>query len=146
MSKHRRAAKVDDNQGEIVDALRKIPGVTVQTGMDDLLVGYNQKNYWFEVKQTPKSTVKPSQYTILKEWNGHYMFAFTVDDILEDIGVKPRTYERIVFTSVWHALIQDDQTPAKANKWAERAVTRYKQGQMESVQQLIVDMIEEGKR
>lgn len=41
MSKHRYAASVDKNQPEIVKALRKIPGVTVQVGMDDILIGRN---------------------------------------------------------------------------------------------------------
>jgi len=141
-----RVPSTDHNQLEIVKALRAISGVTVQTEMDDLLVGYKGKNYWFEIKQEPRSTVKQSQYKILKEWKGHYLFAFSVDDILEDIGITQRTIPRTIFNSVWHALIADGQTPAKANKWADRTVVRYKQNQFESVEQLVVDMISEGKR
>jgi len=145
LARHQYAKKQDENETPIVNALQAIPGVTVKTGCDDIWVGYKGKNYWYEIKVSGKSNVQQTQRDILSDWKGHYMVVFSVDDILEDIGVKPRTYERIVFTSVWHALIQDDQTPAKANKWAERAMVRYKQGQYDSPQQLIVDMIEEGK-
>lgn len=41
MSKHRYSPRSDANQPEIVKALRKIPGVTVQVGMDDILIGRN---------------------------------------------------------------------------------------------------------
>lgn len=140
------AKRIDENQPGIVEALEKIPGLSVALDMDDIIVGYKGKNYWYEIKQTPKSVVKDSQRTIMARWKGHYLFAFTVDDILEDIGITQRTPTRTIFNAIWHALIRDGQTPAKASKWADRAVTRYKQGQMESVQQLIVDMIQEGKR
>lgn len=59
----RRAAKVDDNQREIVDALRK-RGCFVQslapigTGCSDLLVGRNGKWLLMEVKDGSKT---PSQ-------------------------------------------------------------------------------------
>ena len=55
----RRAAKVDDNQAEVVAALRKA-GATVQTlhtighGCPDLLVGYRQTNLLMEVKDGAK--------------------------------------------------------------------------------------------
>lgn len=135
----------DKNQLEIVKALRKIPGVTVRTEMDDLLVGYKKRNYWFELKESPKSNVQPSQYKLLKEWTGAYAFAFTVDDILEDIGITKRTALRAIFNAIWHALIRDEQTPAKASKWASEGLKRYKRNEFESVQQLIEDTIEEGK-
>ena len=49
-TKLRRAAKIDRNQGDIVSALRKIPGISVETGHDDILVGYKGRTWWFEVK------------------------------------------------------------------------------------------------
>lgn len=55
----RRAARVDANQAEIVKAIRKI-GATVQPlhtvgkGCPDLLVGWRQKNFLFEVKDGAK--------------------------------------------------------------------------------------------
>ncbi|MBL4891445.1 MAG: hypothetical protein JKX91_06420 [Rhizobiaceae bacterium] len=139
------AKKIDANQPEIVRKLRKVPGVKVLLDKDDILVGYKGRNYLYEIKQDPTSEVKPGQYKLLQEFKGHYMFAFCVEDILEDIGITKRTAHRTLFNAIWHALIRDGQTPAKANKWASRAVTRYKQNQFDSPQQLIVDMIEEGK-
>jgi len=94
---HRRAAKVDNNQADIVKALRKIPGVTVSLGHDDLLVGYRSVTYWFEVKmpdQVSKKTgtvrpsaKQPSQKRIESEWRGHYRIVWSVGQILEDIGI-----------------------------------------------------------
>lgn len=98
MSKHRRAAKVDKNQPEIVMALRKIPGVTVQVGMDDILVGRKGHTYWFELKEpetvsplTGKirdSAIKPSQHRLVSDWAGHYQIVSSLDEILIAIGVK----------------------------------------------------------
>lgn len=55
--------KVDDNQSEIVKNLRKL-GMTVQSlatigkGCPDILVGYQGRNYVFEIKDENKT---PSQ-------------------------------------------------------------------------------------
>lgn len=57
----RRAARTDANQGEIVTALRAIPGLRVQSlaaigaGCPDLLVGYKGRNYLMEVKDGQKT-------------------------------------------------------------------------------------------
>ena len=61
MSKWRRAGKIDANQPAIVKALRKIPGVTVQTGMDDLLVGYKGFTYWYELNEPEKVSKKTGE-------------------------------------------------------------------------------------
>jgi hypothetical protein len=105
MSKHRQAASVDSNQASIVRALRKIPGVTVQTGVDDILVGYKRKifhgrysreNYWYEIKSpdtlnksglSKLSAFKKSQIELLRDWEGHYEIVWTLDEILEDMGI-----------------------------------------------------------
>lgn len=55
----RRAAKIDANQPAIVAALRSIgatvtPIHAVGNGCPDLLVGFRQKNYVFEVKDGSK--------------------------------------------------------------------------------------------
>lgn len=89
MSKYRMAAKVDANQKEIVKALRDIPGVSVETGHDDLLIGRDGKTYWVEIKESEKACLQPSQEKLLENWNGHYMIAWNIDMILEEIGVKP---------------------------------------------------------
>jgi hypothetical protein len=97
MSKHRRAAKIDANQPEIVDALRDTPGVTVQLGMDDILVGYKGVTYWYEIKDPAKlfnkdgsfrkGEIKPSQEKLLAEWKGRYKIVWSIEMILEDIGI-----------------------------------------------------------
>ena len=144
MSKLRYAKQVDPNQAEIVKALRKINGIKVQLDCDDILVGYKGRTYWYEIKESPTSKVKDSQYKLLQTWTGHYLFIFCVDDILEDIGIKQRTRERLVFTPIWHALIRDGQTPAKANKWASEGLKRCEKDNFESPHQIIVDTIKEG--
>jgi hypothetical protein len=98
LSKWRRAAKIDANQPAIVKALRNIPGVTVQTGMDDLLVGYNGFTYWFELKEPEKvskktgelleSAIKPSQIKLRDTWKGHYRIVWSLDQILAELGLK----------------------------------------------------------
>lgn len=56
----RRAAKVDANQGAIIDALRSVPGVTVFSlagvgrGCPDLLVGIKGATFLVEVKDGSK--------------------------------------------------------------------------------------------
>ena len=51
----RRAARIDRNQPEIVEALRKLgasvqPLHTVHDGVPDLLIGYQGRNFLLEVK------------------------------------------------------------------------------------------------
>ena len=98
MSKRRQAAKVDGNQPEIVRQLRAIPGVTVETGHDDILVGYRSKTHWYELKALDaisKRTgrVKDSELTGAEQmrllyFTGHYKIVWTLDMILEDMGIK----------------------------------------------------------
>lgn len=87
MSKHRRAAKIDANQPEIVKELRD-KGISVAVNHDDILVGYKGKTYWIEIKTGPKAEIKPSQVKLLDEWKGHYMIAWTAQMILNEIGYK----------------------------------------------------------
>jgi hypothetical protein len=92
----RRNDRIDANQPDIVKALRKIPGVTVQIGMDDILVGHKGKTLWYEIKEpelavskrTGKindSAKKDSQKRLEKEWQGHYRIVSSIDEILEDL-------------------------------------------------------------
>jgi hypothetical protein len=66
-----RAAKIDANQNEIVDALRAV-GASVQSlakvggGCPDLLVGHMGRNFVFEVKDGGRFT--PAQ----KKWHAEY--------------------------------------------------------------------------
>jgi len=89
MAKYRQAAKVDANQSDIVDDLRSIPSITVELGHDDILVGYQGRTYWYEIKNgkpTP-SKIKPDQYRLLESFTGHYKIVWTTEMILEDIGL-----------------------------------------------------------
>ena len=93
----RRAARVDDNQGDIVKALRAIPGVSVEVGHDDILVGYRGGTFWFEIKRpdcVSKKTgwIKKSEVTKAEidrhlNWPGHYTVVWTLDQILDDLGI-----------------------------------------------------------
>jgi len=97
MSAHnRRRQKVDKNQQGIVGYLRGLPGITVQLGMDDILVGYRMFNYWFELK-TPESVSKrtgeiresakkASQKSLDRTWTGQRNYATTAKEILDIIG------------------------------------------------------------
>lgn len=100
----RRAAKVDENQSAIVKALRSIPGVTVEVGHDDILVGFKGRTFWFEVKRPEcvskrvkeilASQITDSEKKRLEEWSGHYRIVWELDQILADIGaVKLRELE-----------------------------------------------------
>ena len=94
MYKHRLKAKVDVNQQEIVNQLRKL-GYSVQVGMDDILVGAKdgKKNYWFEIKapdtvskktgKVLESSIKPSQKKLMSEWRGQYDLVTSLCQILE---------------------------------------------------------------
>ena len=76
----RRAARVDANQKEIVEHLRKM-GATVQPlhtvgrGCPDLLVGYGGTNYLLEVKDGDKPPsqrkLTPDEQSWHDEWVGH---------------------------------------------------------------------------
>lgn len=94
MSLARFAKRVDANQPGIVKELRKL-GYSVYVGVDDILVGHNGKNYWFEIKD-PKKTlnkdgtwksgaIKESQYKLLNNWRGMYAIVYSIEQILEII-------------------------------------------------------------
>lgn len=75
----RRAAKIDANQRQIIDALRKC-GATVQplhtvgAGVPDLLVGYRGRTALVEVKDgslpPSKRRLTPDQQTWHGQWQG----------------------------------------------------------------------------
>ena len=92
----RRAARVDENQAEIVAALREIPGVTVRSlaavgdGFPDISVGYRTVNYFFEIKNPSKPKrdrrLKPKQKKFREEWTGQVHIAETIKDIIDVIA------------------------------------------------------------
>lgn len=89
----RRAAKVDANQTEIVQALRQI-GCTVEhlhsvgRGCPDLLCGFRNNNYLLEVKDgsKPKSSrrLTPDQVVWHETWRGR---VYVVENVEQAITV-----------------------------------------------------------
>ena len=87
--------KVDANQKQIVDSLRKIPGVTVFSthtigkGVPDIVVGYCGQNYLFEIKDGAKTPsqqkLTPMEVTFFETWKGQVKVATCLDDILNEI-------------------------------------------------------------
>ena len=101
MSKYRRKAKVDSNQVQIVEDLRKL-GFSVQPGHDDILVGRAGKTYWFELKNPEcrskktgeilqSAKKKDSQIKLEQEWRGHYKLVTSLDEILVEIDIREET-------------------------------------------------------
>lgn len=92
-----RAAKIDANQNEIVEALRKI-GCSVQIlssvgkGCPDILVGKNGVNYLIEIKdgKKPKSAQKltPDQIEWHEKWNGSVVVVNSVEQALKIVGYR----------------------------------------------------------
>lgn len=96
MSRYRRAANVDTAQRAIVKTLRALPGVTVVTGHDDVLVGHQGRTLWYEIKsrramrkdgsigqRDSKTTAK--QIALSLAWKGHYRIVSSVEEILADL-------------------------------------------------------------
>jgi hypothetical protein len=90
-----RAAKVDANQKEIVEALRSI-GATVQhlhavaQGCPDLLVGRQGVNYLLEIKDgaKPPSARKltPDQVAWHSIWQGAAVVVNSIDEAIVAVG------------------------------------------------------------
>lgn len=96
MRRMRQAAKVDDNQGDIVKALRKIGAYVCIIGQPyDLLVAW--RGHWFvlEVKDPTKSPkhqelTPPQMDTLAKLRGAAPLFVVrSIDEALCSIGAKP---------------------------------------------------------
>jgi hypothetical protein len=93
----RRAARVDANQPEIVSQLRDVPGVTVfpthqlGSGFPDICVGYQDVNYFFEIKDGNKPPSKrrltADEEKFHERWKGQVDTVLTVEDCLEVMGI-----------------------------------------------------------
>ncbi len=84
-----RAARVDDNQGEIVAYLRSMVASVqvlsaVGKGCPDLLVGYRRRNVLIEVKDGDKPPSKrkltPDEREWHALWRGEVRIAESIDD------------------------------------------------------------------
>lgn len=94
----RRAAKIDSNQNEIVNMLRKIPGVSVAVtsqlgnGFVDIVVGYRGFNYLVELKDGNKTASRrkltDDELKFMSEWKGQYSVCKDFDEVLNIINKK----------------------------------------------------------
>lgn len=90
MSIHRRAAKRDAIEPEIIDALREVGASVWQLsdeGVPDLLVNFRGDTYLLEVKM-PKGKLTSAQEVFFDTWQGDNLFmVISVDKALRAIGV-----------------------------------------------------------
>ena len=89
MSLNRRAAKRDDNEGEIIAGLIAA-GCTVKQisleGFPDLIVGRHGVNYLLEVK-TAKGKLTAEQEVFFEDWCGQVQVVRTVEEALLTVGL-----------------------------------------------------------
>lgn len=91
-----RAARTDANQKQIVEAIRKT-GASVEVtssvgkGFPDIVVGFRNKNYLFEIKDPSKPPSKrdltPEQRIFHNLWYGHVKVIHTADDAFREMGL-----------------------------------------------------------
>lgn len=91
---HRRAAKIDNNQQQIVKELRQA-GFSVSVNHDDILVGCRGQTFWYEIKSEEatsrktgkilESKIKDSQKKLRAEWKGHYKIVSSFEQIFIDV-------------------------------------------------------------
>ena len=94
----RQKAKVDDNQAEIVDALRAVGASVAVTsaqhkGFPDLVVGYMGKTFLLEVKDGSKPPsarrLTSDQERFFADWQGHCAVVCNAEEALAEIGHSP---------------------------------------------------------
>lgn len=89
------AKRVDENQPVIVNNLRKI-GATVQVlsmvgkGCPDILVGFRNRNFLFELKDGNKTMSRkkltPDELEFFNKWKGQVNVVENLDEILNIIN------------------------------------------------------------
>lgn len=91
----RRKAKVDDNQRDIVSALRKAGASVAHShmvagGFPDIVVGYRGANFLLEIKDGSKppsgQSLTSSQIDFHRDWRGSVVTVNSVDAALAVIG------------------------------------------------------------
>lgn len=92
----RRAARVDNNQNEIVLALRDVGASVaitsmVGSGFPDIVVGHRGRNFLFEIKdgsQPPsKRKLTPDEQEFFDTWRGTIFIVNDINEALEILGV-----------------------------------------------------------
>lgn len=102
----RRKARVDANQKEIVQELRKLDVSVLHThqlgkGAPDLILGYRNENYLIELKDGSKTKsqqkLTPDEIEFQSKWKGNYAVCnsleqiLTIIDYVEERGVATKT-------------------------------------------------------
>lgn len=102
----RRKARVDANQKEIVQELRKLDVSVLHThqlgkGAPDLILGYRNENYLIELKDGSKTKsqqkLTPDEVEFQSKWKGNYAVCnsleqiLTIIDYVEERGVATKT-------------------------------------------------------
>jgi DNA-directed RNA polymerase subunit M/transcription elongation factor TFIIS len=91
MKHDRYSCKTDDNQREIVEALRKAgcsvtPTHMVGSGFPDIVVGYNGVNYLIEIKASKKD-LNLTESMWHSGWRGQSYIARTAEEALGIVGI-----------------------------------------------------------
>jgi hypothetical protein len=79
--------RVDSNQSELVKQIRKL-GATVQhlhavgKGCPDVLVGYKDNNYLFEIKDGDKKKLTSDQVIWHRDWKGQVRVITNIEDVI----------------------------------------------------------------
>lgn len=91
----RRRAKVDKNQAEIVEALRKVGAVVKHVhqlkNLFDILVFYRGETYCVEIKSNRKSKLTEGELECKQELESvgvAYWIIYDVDDAMRMLGIK----------------------------------------------------------
>lgn len=88
----RRAARKDQNEAEIIKALRDAGAYVWQIGLPvDLLVGFENRSYLVECKADSKKRLTALQADFFEKWTGGTLARVdSPEAALRMIGVKPR--------------------------------------------------------
>ena len=93
----RRAARTDTNQAEIVRMLSQFGASVVSlaavgSGVPDLLVGYQGRNFLLEVKDGNKPPSRrrltSDQVEFHRDWRGSVSVVKNADEALQAVGIK----------------------------------------------------------
>lgn len=89
----RRAARTDDNQHELVEALKKIGAKCYFIGKPvDLLVGFRGRNLLLEVKRQDKrgqeSAITKEQRDFIETWPGDVQIVHSIDEAINAVVGK----------------------------------------------------------
>lgn len=111
----RKAGKVDANQGQIVNAIRRVGATVTITsslgqGFPDLVVGYKKTNYLFEIKdgsQPPsRQKLTPDEEEWHAAWRGSVHIIASVDDAFAVLGIGFRhRYQKDVLKHTYGPVI-----------------------------------------